>query len=69
MERINDLIYYYNENNISFMIKCVKDIEKMNDFLDKTKFLEHCEYNEDNYMQIKNTHFIENFSGVIFTLP
>jgi hypothetical protein len=69
MERINDLIYYYNENNISFMIKCVTNIEKMNDFLDKTKFLEHFEYNEDNYMQIKNTHFIENFSGVIFTLP
>ena len=69
MERINDLIYYYNENNISFIIKSITNIEKKNDFLDKTKVLEHCEYNEDNHMQIKNDHFIENFSGVRFTLP
>ena len=69
IERMNDLINYYNHDDISFMIKCVTNIEKMNDFLDKAKVLEHCEYNEDNYMQIKNSHFIENFSGVRFTLP
>lgn len=68
IERMNDLINYYNHDDISFMIKCVTNIEKMNDFLDKAKVLEHCEYNEDNHLQIKDDHFIENFSGVIFTL-
>jgi len=63
MERVNDLIHYYNENDISFMIKCVTDIEKTNDYFDKTKIFEHCEF------QLKSNHVIENFHGVRFTLP
>jgi len=63
MERINDLIHYYNNDDISFMIKCITNIEKTNDFLDKTKVFEHCEF------QLKSNHCIENFCGVRFTLP